>query len=150
MINYSTGAVNKLLGTSPLKDIFNDSIIQFYTGAQPISADSAVTGTLLGTVTVSGAAFTPGSPTAGLAFDAPSGKTLSKAAAEVWQFKGIAAGTIGYFRLLGNAVDAGATSTSLPRIDGTIGITTGDMKLSTVTSTVGATITIDTFVISAS
>jgi len=149
MISYSTGLINSMMGTTSLKAALANGVIRVYSGAQPASADSAATGTLLGTVSLAGGAFTEGTVTNGLEFDAPVGKSISKAAAEDWKFKGVAAGTIGYMRFQGNAVDAQGSSITLPRIDMSVGITSGDVRLSTVTSAVNSIITIDTFTITA-
>lgn len=153
-VRYSTGLLNKLLGDSAvtagsngLAGILKDGIIEIYSGSQPATADSAVTGTLLATVTQNAGAFTPGVATNGLEFNAPSGNTLTKASGETWQYTGVAAGTAGYFRFKGNAVDAGGSSTSLPRIDGSIGTISGDMILSTTTIVIGTPGTVDVFTI---
>jgi hypothetical protein len=153
-VRYSTGCFNKLLGTASLKDIFADGVINIYTGTQPLSADNAATGTLLATVTVDAGAFAAGVATNGLEFDAPVGAVISKAAAENWKYTGGTAGTAGWFRLVGNAADGHnqwetsspeASSTTLPRIDGSIGVSSGDMRLSNVNIAVGAPGTIDEF-----
>lgn len=151
-VRYSTGCLNKLLGENGvdtgadgLRGIFKDCVIDIYSGGQPATANAAVTGTLLGRVTLDGGAFTEGVATNGLEFDAPVSGVLSKAAAETWRFTGLANGVAGWFRLRGNAVDSGALSTTLPRIDGSIGSTSGDMLLSNVNITTGAPSTIDVF-----
>lgn len=147
-IRLSTGLFNKLLGTDDFQTIFNDGVIRCYSGTQPTTPDSAPTGTLLGSITVGGGAFSHGSATNGLSFDNPVGKVISKAAAETWQFKGVATGTLGWFRLQGNAADDNSGSnTTLPRLDGTLGnsTSTADGKLSTTSVTATTTITIDTF-----
>jgi hypothetical protein len=151
-VKYSTGVLNRLLGKNGtdsgadgLRGIFTNCTIKFYTGAQPITADSAPTGTFLGSVTIAGGTFTPGTATNGLNFGSPVSGVLSKASAEDWKFKGEVAGTIGWFRILGNGVDTELSSTTLPRIDGSVGITSGDLQSASVTSVVTGTITIDTF-----
>lgn len=151
-VKYSTGCLNKLLGENGvdtgadgLRGIFKDCVIDIYTGGQPANADAAATGTLLGRVTVDAGAFTEGVATNGLEFDAPVAGVLAKAAAETWRFTGLANGVAGWFRLRGNAVDNGAVSTSLPRIDGSIGTTAGDLLLSNVNVVSGAPTTIDQF-----
>lgn len=156
-VRYSTGLLSKLLGDSAvtagsngLAGILKDGVIDIYTGAQPVSADSAATGTLLATVTKDHGAWTAGGSTNGLRFDPPSGATLSKAAADNWQYIGIAAGTAGWFRFRGNAADAGGSSTTLPRIDGSIGVGTGDLILSTTSIVVGTPGTVDVFSITMS
>jgi len=151
-VKFSTGTLTRLLGKNGtdtgadgLRGIFTNCVIRFYSGAQPATADAAPTGTLLGSVTIAGGAFSHGSSTNGLNFGAPIGSTLAKASAEDWKFKGVAAGTIGWFRFQANATDDNSSSTTLPRIDGSVGITSGDMRVSTVTSAVNSIITIDAF-----
>ena len=153
-VKFSTGAIAKMLGKNGtdtgadgLRGIFTNGVIKLYTGAQPATADDAPTGTFLGDITVNGGAFVEGSATNGLNFGAPSGKTISKATGETWKFTGSAAGTIGWFRMQANAVDNDSSSTSLSRIDGSVGVTSGDMRLTSVTSAVGTSITIDAFTI---
>jgi hypothetical protein len=143
-IKLSTGLRNAIAGTQGFAGALADGVIEIYTGAQPTTADSAVTGMLLGTVTLAGGAFTPGSPTNGLALGAPVAGVVSKAA-DLWQFTGVATGAAGWFRYKGNAVDTGASSTTLPRMDGSIATSGGDMNLSNLSITVGAPNTIDAF-----
>lgn len=141
---YSTGIFNSFL--ADLKTQLADGVIYLYSGTQPTSPDSAVTGTLIGTVTVGAGAWAAGSPTNGLEFDTPVGATIDKAAAEEWKFAAVADGTIGWFRFVSNSVsDTGASSTTLSRIDGNVGITTGDMRMSKVTYVIGETGVIQTF-----
>lgn len=142
-VRLSTGLRTNLAGSTGFASTFANGVIEIYTGVQPASADSAVTGTLLGTVTLASGAFTPGSPTNGLTFGAAADGSVSKSG--TWSFNGVAAGTAGWFRLKGNAVDAGGASTTLPRLDGSIAVAGGDMSLSNTTIAVGAPSTIDSF-----
>jgi len=153
MVIYSTGLISKLLGKNGtdagadgLRGLMNAGVIRVYSGAQPLSADSAVTGTLLGSVTKDGAAFTEGSPTNGLTLAAPSGRTVGKST-DVWKFTGAAAGTMGWARFQANATDDDSLSTALVRIDMSVGITSGDMRVTSVTSAIGSSATIDTLTI---
>lgn len=57
-IRYSTGARTAFCGTKGFSAIFNQGSINIYSGTQPTTADSAVTGTLLGTVSISSGALT--------------------------------------------------------------------------------------------
>ena len=143
MIRLSTKLRDNLAGTTGFASTFANGVIEIYSGAQPATADSAVTGTLLGTVTLNSGAFTPGVATNGLTFAAASGGAVSKSG--VWSFNGIAAGTAGWFRLKGNATDAGGVSTTLPRLDGSIAVSGADMNLSNISIAIGAPNTIDTF-----
>lgn len=144
-LQLSTGLRNGMLNSTGFTEALNDGVIYIYSGPQPTNADSAVSGTLLGTVTVNNGAWAAGSPTNGLGFDAPASGVISKAAAEVWRMLGVAAGTAGWFRMVGNAADAGGSSTSLPRLDGSVAISGGDMNLSSTTIAVGVPTTIDVF-----
>lgn len=142
---YSTKLFTDFLTT--LKTDLADGTIYFYTGSQPSSPDAAVTGTLLGQVTVGGGAWSAGSATNGLEFGTAASASISKAAAEEWKFVCTVAGTIGWGRFVGNATDAGGSSTTLPRIDFSVGITSGDMTMTKVTYAVGETGVIQTFTI---
>lgn len=57
-IRLSTGLRNALAQGLGFSSAFNRGSINIYSGAQPVSADAAVTGTLLGTVTSSSGALT--------------------------------------------------------------------------------------------
>lgn len=142
-LRLSTKLRDNLAGTTGFAATFANGIIEIYSGAQPATADAAVTGTLLGTVTLASGAFTPGVSTNGLTFAAASGGAVSKSG--VWSFNGVAVGTAGWFRLKGNAADAGGVSTTLPRMDGSIAVSGADMNLSNITIAIGAPNTIDSF-----
>jgi hypothetical protein len=144
-VRLSTGLRNNLAGNTGFGATFDNGVIYIYSGPQPLTADSAVSGTLLGKVTVDGGAFAFGTATNGLGFDAPASGVVSKAAAENWKFTGIAAGTAGWFRLMGNASDNLGASTTLPRMDGSIGVSGADLNLSNISIAVDAPNTIDVF-----
>ena len=93
-------------------------------------------------------AFTHGTATNGINFDAPVSAVLSKAAAEVWSGLGVAAGTIGWFRFSGNPLDDGSSSTTLARIDGSCAKVGGDLEVSSTTVVIGQPNTIDGFELS--
>jgi hypothetical protein len=156
---YSTGLITKLFGTATatssvvtaggpngLKGLMDGGVIMVYSGAQPVNADAAITGTLLGKITKDGAAFAEGTLTNGLTLAAPSGRTVSKST-DVWKYTGSAAGTMGWARFQANAIDDDSLSTALVRIDMSVGITSGDLRMTSVTSAIGSTATIDTFTI---
>lgn len=143
-VRLSTGLRNNLASTTGFSSTFANGIIEIYSGTQPVNADAAVTGTLLGTVTLASGAFTPGVSTNGLTFAAASGGAVAKSG--TWSFDGLApGGTAGWFRLKGNGVDAGGVSTTLPRLDGSIATSGADMNLSNITIAAGAPNTIDSF-----
>jgi hypothetical protein len=144
-VRLSTALRNNLAGSTGFAASFANGVIEIYTGSQPASADNAVSGTLLGTVTLNSGAFTPGTATNGLTFATAASGAVSKSG--VWSFNGIAVGTAGWFRLKGNAVDTGAadSSAALVRLDGSIGTSGADLNLSNLSITVGAPTTVDTF-----
>lgn len=146
-IRLSTGLRNGRLNATGVKEAMADGSIALYTGPQPTTADSAVQGTLIARITVDAGAWAAGSATNGLEFDAPASGVLSKAAAETWRGVAVAAGTIGWFRFVANPADAGSSSTTLARIDGSVGVSGSgaDMILSTATFIIGQPVTVDTF-----
>ena len=79
----------------------------------------------------------------GLTYGAATGGILLKTG--VWSGVNVLAGTAGHFRLLGSVVDAGGSSTTLVRVQGTCGIGSGDMPLVSTALDLGATHTVDSF-----
>ena len=140
---YSTKLFDEMLGA--LKTQLANGVIYLYSGTQPASPDSAVTGTLIATVTVDGGAWAAGTATNGLEFGTPANATIDKASAENWKFTCTTAGTIGFGRFVGNAADNGAQSTTLPRIDFSVGVTSGAMRMSKTTYALGETGVIQQF-----
>lgn len=129
-----------------LKEIFMDGVLRIYTGSAPSTADAAVTGTLICEISVSSGTFAHGAFAYGLEFGSASSGVIAKSASETWSGLGTGGGgTAGYFRLCGNPTDAGSLSTTLPRIQGTIGTSGADLNMTSTTITSGATYTIDTF-----
>jgi len=129
-----------------LKDIFRNGILYIYTGSQPATADTAASGTNVVKITDSSGAWVAGAEANGLEFGDYSAGTLSKCADQTWSGVGIGGGgTAGWFRLCANATDAGALSTTLPRIDGSIGTSGANLNMSSTTIVDDATYTIDTF-----
>ena len=143
-VRLSTALATNLAGTTGFAATFANVIVEIRTGTQPATADAAATGTLLGTVTLASGAFTPGSATNGLTFASASAGSVSKSG--TWSFNGVAAGTAGWFRLKGNALDNDALSTTLPRLDGSIAVSGADMNLSNIAISPGAPTTVDSFV----
>lgn len=135
-ISISPGLASTM--TAQLVTQFNGGFVDIYSGLQPASSDLAPTGTLLGTVSVDGL------PGAGLHFVA-SGNTMTKAL-EPWVVKPVVDGTAGWFRLR-QAGDAGDTSLTALRIDGSIGLSSDpqEMVWDTLTMVTGQAFTIDDF-----
>jgi hypothetical protein len=128
-----------------IKDVLMDGVIRIYSGSQPSSPDAAVTGTLLLEISESAGTFAAGAFDNGLEFGAAASGVIAKAAAETWQDVGLASGTAGYFRFVANATDAGGASTTLPRIDGSVGTSGADLNMSSTSIASGSTYTIDSF-----
>lgn len=144
-LQLSTGLRDKMLNNTGFKTIFTDGVIYISTGPQPTNADTAMQGNLLGMVTLNGGAFAFGSPTNGLEFAVPVGGVITKAVAEVWTIIASATGTAGWFRLMGNAMDSLGASTTLPRLDGSVAQSGGDLNLSSIQLVAGGPTTIDVF-----
>ena len=113
-----------------IRDIFKDCVINVYTGTQPSGGpDAAVAGTLLGQITEDGDTFVAAAFDNGLQFGVAADGIIDKATGQTWQLTGAAAGNAGWGRVVGNAADNGLASTTLPRIDFSIGQTSGDMRM---------------------
>lgn len=112
-------------------------------GAAYNAAAVAHTGTVTATyVNMSGGV----TPVNGLVWTPPSLGVVSKSG--TWSFNGLAAGTAGWFRLIGSEADAGAALAAapwLPRVDGSIAVSGADLNLSNISIAIGAPNTIDSF-----
>lgn len=126
------------------KTLFQDGVLEIYSGNQPSSADDAESGTMLVRITESSGAFTPGSGTNGLEFGQEISGVLSKRSDETWSGTAAATGTAGYFRFYDNNYDTGADSTAV-RFDGAVGTSGAQLNMASTSITSGATITIDEF-----
>ena len=144
-IRLSTGLRNLLASSAGFSGAFANGVIYIYSGTQPTTPDAAATGTLLGVVTANGLPFAFGATTNGLNFDAPIGGVVSKNAAVPWCYTGLASGTAGWFRLMGNASDNLGASTTLSRMDGSLSTTGADLNMSNTSLAVGTPGTIDVF-----
>lgn len=125
-----------------VSDLFQNCVIDIYSGPQPSDADSAETGTKLVTITLSSGAFSGGSATNGLNFGEVASGVLSKEAGEVWSGEGVADGTAGWFRIYDNSYTTGA-STSEIRMDGAVATSGGQLNMSSTTVVTGGTNTIN-------
>jgi len=129
-----------------LKDIMKDGKILIYSGSQPASPDTAVTSTLLLTITASGGVWVAGAFGSGLEFeDDPLAGVIEKSATETWSGTAVASGTAGWFMFVANGTDALALSTVLPRISGSIGVSGADLNISNSSIVSGRVYTIDEF-----
>ena len=123
--NAAADAVVDLLDAGPAA-----GTVQIRTGAQPATPNTAASGTLLATFTLSDPAF--GAASSGTA-----------TAAAIASTTGVAAGDAGYFRAL--------DSTGAAVLDGSITATGGggDMTMNTITVSNGLTITITSWTFTA-
>lgn len=156
MIKLSTGLRNALAGVQGYIQCFDKGCIEIYTGPQPLTADAAPSGTLLGIVSVDGLAWDDTLGTNGLTWLAAAGGAAAKST-DQWKFTGLADGTAGWFRLKafkgaaspltgnGNSSDVGALSTTHRRMDGSIAVSGADLNLSNISIVTGAPNTIDVF-----
>jgi hypothetical protein len=131
----STGAIPAL----------NGQVIKIYNfPTVPASADDAIPAgsTLLCIISVNDSGT-------GVTFGAPAGGQVSKNTSEVWSGTILASGTANGFRMEASA-DAGAASTTLSRIQGTIGLDGADMNFGTTSLVAGNLRNLNLFVISVS
>lgn len=82
-LRISTALQNWLLGGGSLKSALENGRIEVYTGSQPATADAAVTGTLLVTITDASGAFTAETPaTATLTLDSGASGSINDVTVE--------------------------------------------------------------------
>lgn len=137
-LRFSTGLRD--LFAAVLKDTFEDCVIDVYDGAQPATPDSPPTGTKIGSITESGGSFSHGSATNGLEWDVDTGSgTASIKSGETWIFTCSTSGTARYARVKTNATDADGSSTTQARMDLSIGIGSGNIRMPRVDYTSGET-----------
>lgn len=139
-IRISTGLRAALLSDYGLKAMMNYGVIAIYSGAQPSSASSAPTGTLLGHVTQNGTAFQPNTTTGGLQVDLLTTGGLGMVG--TWRLKGVATGDVGWWRWKWNAVDDDSDSIYFPRMDGAYN---ESLTLAAGTITAATNVVIDDF-----
>lgn len=139
-LKLSTGMRNGVLDATAVKEALDGGLIKIYSGAEPSSADDAVTGTLLVTISLN-------STGTGITFeDDPVAGVLSKKSSEVWSGVNAATGTAGYFRHVATG-DDGTSSTTQKRLQGRVAVAGAELNLSSVALTSGATQTIDYYAI---
>lgn len=116
-IKSSTGLRTHIAVTGSVKAALDDGFLKFYEGTEPATADAAVAGTLLWTVSVDGDGT-------GLTFAvaAVNGAAV-KPDTDVW-CGATTAGTPNYWRFVTDE-DTGALSTTEIRLQGTCGNTAG-------------------------
>lgn len=122
-----------------------DGIIDIYSGTQPATVETAESGTLLCSITLSGGAFTGGVSTNGLEFDLGTGE-LTIASGETWSGTAVATGTAGWFRFYSNDYDTGADSgDAYIRFDGRVATSGAELNLNTVSLVEDGPVVINSF-----
>lgn len=110
--------------------------------------NSAVVTATLTTLTATYANMSGGADSAnGLLMGPSAGGVISKLPAQNWRFNGLAAGTAGWFRFIQCRGDDGLAAVApwQARLDGTIGVGSGDASIGNATVAVGLPNTIDVF-----
>lgn len=140
-IRVSTGDRNAQLEAR--RTAYAKGVLCLFSGSQPTSSDDAESGTLLCRITVDGGDYTDLS-TNGLSFDAASGGSMTKAAAETWSGTGLADGVAGWYRFYDTNYTTGA-STTAKRWDGSVGTSGADLNLANTSITNGGPVSITEF-----
>lgn len=101
-------------------------------------------------ITCTGSSFASGVAAGnGLYLAQPAAGVIAKPSGVVWSCSGIAAGTAGWFRFFSSDTnDSGALITTLTeplhaRMDGSVGVGSGDLQLSSLTFAISAPVTVD-------
>jgi hypothetical protein len=136
-LQLSTGFANALLNTG-LNTIWTTPVMEVRDGVQPINADDAPVGNIICTVSL---------PTSSYWATAAA---KAKAKNGTWQGTVSAGGTPTWFRIK-NTADTGGSSTTLPRLDGSYGLTDADdIKSDLATYVMGDIIVISQFAVTLS
>lgn len=127
-----------------ISDLFQNGVIDVYSGSQPTDPNSAETpgSVKLVTITLTSGAFVAGSPINGINFGEVSAGVLSKEAGETWSGIGLAAGTAGWFRIYDNNYVTGESAEAI-RMDGSVSTSGSQFNMTNTTISVGATSTVD-------
>lgn len=140
-VKLSTGLRNKMLdggASGGFAGSLGLGKINIYSGPQPLTADAAATGTLLGTVSNGGGAT-------GLTFELSVGGAISKKASEDWKFAGLSDGTAGWGRFYPAGGNPATTSATEARLDFSIASSGADVTLTNISIKTGSPNTIDSF-----
>ena len=145
-IRMSSALQNYLLGSGSLTQALAFGVIEVYTGSQPASADDAPTGTLLGKVTESGAAFTHGAAENGLLLTlVPQYNYVVASFSQTWVLSPVATGLAGWWRFKANAADDNSMSVAHVRLDGAIEAPYSEFYLEEPNLVAGQLVTLDSF-----
>lgn len=147
-----TGTVVAVAKGHSIANIFQGGILRFYTGFQPSNADMNFSGMLLLSLTQNAGSWAAGNYANGLLFEPGTAVgVVRKLSTQNWSGVGVsgagaAPGTaMGSFRLFANASDAGTSSTTAPRIDGSVAVSGADLNIADPRVIGEATYTMDSF-----
>lgn len=115
--------------------LLNTGFLEIYTGAQPTDANTAVSGTLLVTLTLNATAF--GAATAA---GSPGSRIVTATAGAIGSGTAVATGTAGYFVLYASN---GTTVVAM----GSVGTAGADLNLSSTSIVSGGTVSVSAFTI---
>ena len=140
-IKISTGLRNAMLASSSVKGALDDGFVNIYAGSVPATADDTISSaTLLCTISVD-------STGTGVTFDAAAASgVLAKNSGEIWSGINVESGTATFYRHVGDA-DTGASSTTQPRIQGTISTAGADLNFTSTSLVNGAPQIIDFYTV---
>ena len=137
---FSTGFRDELMNAGDVTSMFDgaNSSLLIYSGSQPSDADQVPgAGTILVSVVI---------PTTNAFATTASGGTIAKAG--TWEDTSAdATGTAAWFRLSEDDTNV-SLSTTVVRIDGTVGTASTDLVIASVSITITDPVTVDTFTIS--
>jgi len=106
-IRVSSGLKNQLLISSSVREALEYGVIDVYSGAQPVTAETSPTGTFLGRITANGDPWVEGAEDAGLLLaGVPSANMLIAYPTQTWTLRVVASGIAGWFRFRSNASSA--------------------------------------------
>lgn len=134
MPRLSTGLRNAMLATDGVQGAMEKMAINIYSGTRPASSNDVVPGAavLLATIQDNGTDST------GLSFDAPAEGVLAKAAAETWTGEAAATGNATWARAYKVGDNPATASTTLARMDVTVGVSGAELQISNTAITQGA------------
>lgn len=135
----STCLANYMLDTGSLRGAFASMEIRLYSSS-PATADAAATGLLCTIKNYNG-----GSPIAATFESAAAAGILAKKASETWSGVNSASGTVATYRVVNNADDDSASSSTFKRIQGTVGVGGADMNVGSAALVSAATFTLNYF-----
>lgn len=144
-LRISTGAREKLVSVSTIKELLDGGFMDIFTGSQPATADAVETGTKL--VRISSTSGTGVSD--GLRFGTALAGVLPLTT-PVWSGVVSPAGVAGWFRFYGTGGTSGVAGSSgtngtAIRIDGNVGVSGADLVLTNTNLALDSTLTIKTF-----